>query len=161
MSIYKLLRRLLNGGVPLIGKADGTETLIEFRDFLAWLTHKCFSELGPGSNFARRFVSLQFLKLVHETVGLESANPGDLASSIHLSRPAVFSLVDCFFDSYDVIKDLALSLLQTPSLLTVMNEVGFVVEILNLPPFSLIWSSCCWGRTLNSPDWSNSTGPAL
>ncbi|XP_057370348.1 thyroid adenoma-associated protein homolog isoform X2 [Daphnia carinata] len=117
--IKKFLLKLRNGGVPLIGRNDTIVT--SYRSFVFWLTVKCLIDLGPGSSFPRRFLSLQFLKLIQETIGLES-NPKGLNISSNLGLPAISSLVDCFFDSYDVNKELALELLQSPPMITVITQ---------------------------------------
>lgn len=115
-----------NGGVPLIGRNE--EIVGSYRSFVFWLTDKCLIDLGPGSSFPRRFLSLQFLKLIQDNIGLE-CNLNGLNVIPCLGLAAVSSLVDCFFDSYDVNKDLALELLQSQTLLTVVNQVREIVQL--------------------------------
>ena len=114
-----------NGGVPLIGRNE--KIVASYRNFVSWLVDKCLIDLGPGSSFPRRFLSLNFLKLLQDSVGLES-NPNGLNVEPCLGLAAVSSLVDCFFDSYDVNKELALDLLQSPSLLTIVSQVKVLAK---------------------------------
>ncbi|KAI9564730.1 hypothetical protein GHT06_008471 [Daphnia sinensis] len=126
--VKKFLLKLRNGGVPLIGRNDAIVTY--YRDFVSWFIDKCLTDLGPGSSFARRFLSLQFLKLIQEIIGLES-NPKGLNISSTLGLPAISSLVDCFFDSYDVNKELALELLQSPPMIAVITQDPKGYELLS------------------------------
>lgn len=96
--------------------------MANYREFVTWMISKCLADLGPVSSFSRRYLSLQFLKLVHETIGLET-NPNGLNVTTCLGLSAVSSLVDCVFDSYDVNKELALELLQSPFIINLINQV--------------------------------------
>jgi len=80
-------------------------------------------DIGPGSSFPRRFLSLHFLKLIQDAMSL-NIDPRGLTSEFPtLTISVISSLVDCFFDSYDVNKELALDLLQSQSLLSFMDQV--------------------------------------
>lgn len=94
-----------------------------YRKFVAWFVDKSFVSLGPGSSFSRRYLALNFLKLIHETVGLQT-DPNSLNATSALDLSAITSLADCFFDSYDVNKELALELLLTRQLLEVVRQVN-------------------------------------
>lgn len=94
-----------------------------YRKFVTWFVDKCFVSLGPGSSFSRRYLSLSFLKLIHETVGLQT-DPNSLNAKSTIDLSAITSLADCFFDSYDVNKELALELLLTNQLLAVAQQVN-------------------------------------
>lgn len=118
--------KLKNGGVPLIGRNQ--EIATSYRSFVSWLIDKCLTDLGPGSSFSRRFLSLHLLKLLQESVGLE-INPAGLNTGSSLGLAAVLSLVDCFFDSYDVNKELALELLQSKPLLAAVQQVQIILFI--------------------------------
>ena len=96
--------------------------MANYREFVTWIISKCLTDLGPASSFSRRFLSLQFLKLVHETIGLET-NLSGLNVTPSLGLSAVSSLSDCFFDSYDVNKELALELLQSPLVINLISQV--------------------------------------
>lgn len=114
-----------DGGLPLVGRADQTasDTLDTYRRFLAWMTDKCLTDLGPGSSFSRRFLSLHFLKLIRDSVGFP--DPANRLNTFPaLSRTSALSLVDCLFDSYDVNKDLALDLIKSPAMLAILYQVG-------------------------------------
>lgn len=87
---------------------------------------ECLVGLGPGSSFPRRFLSLQFLKLIHESVGLHLAG----TSAADLS--GVASLADCFFDSYDVNKELALELLLIKPLIIAVQQVHLISPFLTV-----------------------------
>lgn len=80
-------------------------------------------DIGPGSSFPRRFLSLHFLKLIQDAMSL-NADPKGLTSEFpRLTVSVISSLVDCFFDSYDVNKELALDLLQSKPFLSFMDQV--------------------------------------
>ena len=80
-------------------------------------------DIGPGSSFPRRFLSLHFLKLIQDTMSL-NVDPKGLTSEFpRLTVSVISSLVDCFFDSYDVNKELALDLLQSKPFLSFMDQV--------------------------------------
>ena len=123
-----MLFKLRDGGVPLMSRKEDVQTVESYRCFLTWLVGNCLAELGPNSNFTRRFLSLHFLRLVQDIFGFHyapatSATPTGLNSSEGLTPTALSSLIDCLFDSFDVNKDMALELLKSPPLLHLMDQV--------------------------------------
>lgn len=115
-----------DSGSPLtVGdkNSDRIDTVTTYRIFLAWLVNKCLMDIGPCSSFPRRFLSLHFLKLIQDAMSL-NADPKGLTSEFpRLTVSVISSLVDCFFDSYDVNKELALDLLQSKPFLSFMDQV--------------------------------------
>lgn len=99
--------------------------MASYQAFVTWLVDKCLTDLGPGSSFSRRFLSLHFLKLVGEIIGFECKSDA-LGLNRRVGLTAVSSLVDCFFDSYDVNKEVALELLQSKPFLETIKVQNFV-----------------------------------
>ena len=162
--LTQLLLKLRDGGCPLIGRKEHVHTVDIYRNFFNWFVGECLSQLGPQSNFTRRFLSLHFLRfffffcdlisridgtwfqlgffrLVQDILGFHNDAEGSKGSqglncSQCLTVSSLSSLIDCLFDSFDVNKEMALELLKSPPLLKLMNQVfGYLIDSL----FSCYW----------------------
>ncbi|GAB6021118.1 hypothetical protein CHUAL_003751 [Chamberlinius hualienensis] len=85
-----------------------------YRDFLNRLVQLSMANLFTGANFPRRGLALGILKILREAIGFHNTDEGLYGLNLkeYMTRSNIQTLLECFKDTYEVNKGIALDILK-------------------------------------------------